>query len=422
MAFASSFFRLFEIEKRVNFLVPDVSYAHSIKPGRVVAAHRDLETTIRDLGKDGAAWRALMEPLVKSIDGVIDFSTSNLLRLPRDLVGAAKFAMRVIEQGTPAHGLRFSEIDAPALLAGVNAHAIGRMPRLETAAVGLMLGALAHTSGWPIPHGGSQAIVNAMISDLRIHGGTIETGVDVLSMSDLEPARATFFDVSPRALHRILGGVLPESYRRSLERFRYGDGVAKMDFALSGPVPWSGELLRKSPTIHLGGTRDEIANSESEVSKGIHPENPYILINQPSLIDDSRAPIGKQVLWAYTHVPHGSKLDMSESIIKQIEILAPGFRDTILAKQHLSADEMSQLNPNYVGGDISAGAMSLLQLIRRPVISLDPWRIPFPGMYICSSSTPPGTGVHGLSGLYAARSALRNEFNLSVPLLGLEQT
>lgn len=301
------------------------------------------------------------------------------------------------------------------MITGLAAHTISPMPNLAPSAAGLALGAYAHARGWPIPIGGSQTIIDAMAADVVAHGGEIVTNAPITSLHDLPKARATLFTTTPRALSAIAGDTLPGQYRRRLERFRYGNSVAKVDFALSGPVPWTNAELRRAGTLHVGGSRAEIARGEREVAQGRHPESPYVLVSQPSIIDSSRAPSGQHVLWAYTHVPHGSTLDATEVITAQLERFAPGFRDLILASSSKNAVEMQEYNPNYIGGDISAGAPTLRQLIARPVLSLDPWRTPTAGIYLGSSSAVPGPGVTGLAGWHAAESLLTHEFGLKLP-------
>lgn len=421
MAVASPFFQAFELERRIELRTPDISYVQPLDGGRAGVAYRDLDRTAEALGRDGAAWRRLFAPIVDQIGAVTEFTGGQLLQVPRHPITTARFGLRVLEQGTPAWGARFAEDTAPAMLAGVNAHSIGRMPRLATAGAGLTLGAHAHAGGWPIPVGGSQSIIEAMADDLRAHGGTITTGREVTSLDELPSARATLMDVSARALSRIAGDRLPLAYRRRLGRFRYGDAVAKIDFALSGPVPWANEDARRAVTLHLGGTRAELAEAERLVATGRHPERPYVLLAQPTVLDPGRAPEGGHIVWAYAHVPNGSDADMTEAITAQIERFAPGFRDLVLASHHRTAIEMEAYNPNYVGGDISAGAVSIWQLLKRPVLSSDPWRTPAKGLYLASSSTPPGTAVHGLCGLHAATSALRHEFGVrELPHLGID--
>lgn len=413
MAVASPFFQKFGLEQRVEFITPELSYGQPLDGGRAGFAYRDLDRTVDGLGKDGAAWGRLMRPLVDNIADLVEFTGSSLINVPRHPVTTARFGLRVLEQGSPAWRFRFDGDIAPALLAGVNAHAIGRMPRLSSAGAGLMLGANAHAGGWPLPRGGSQAIIDAMAEDLIAHGGAIETGTEITSVAEFSGAKAVLLDVSARGLDRIVGDQLPDRYRKALRRFKFGDGVAKIDFALSGPVKWANPELDKAGTIHVGGTRAEVARSEDQVARGAHPSQPYVLVSQPSVFDDTRAPAGKHVLWAYAHVPHGSSVDMTEAITSQIERFAPGFRDLVLASSHRSAVEIEQYNPNYVGGDISSGAVTTWQLLKRPVVSLDPWRTPAKGIYLCSSATPPGTAVHGLCGWYAALSALKHEFGIT---------
>jgi phytoene dehydrogenase-like protein len=410
MALASGFFRSFKLERRIELVVPEISYAHPLDDGRAGIAYRDIDRTADALGRDGAAWRSLMGPLAADADRVSQFTGGKLLQVPRHPVTVAKFGLRALEQGSPAWNLRFREDTAPAMLSGVAAHSIRPMPSLATSAAALSLGAYAHARGWPIPIGGSQAIVDALAADLLAHGGEIVTGTEVRSIDELPTARAVLFDTTPKALAEIAGSRLPDTYLRRLSRFRYGDGVAKVDFALSGPVPWTNPELAKAGTLHLGGSRPEIAAAERDVARGRHSESPYVLVSQPAVGDPGRAPGDAQVLWAYTHVPSGSALDQTEAITRQIERFAPGFRDAILTSASMTARDMARYNPNYVLGDIAAGAASFAQLVARPVLSNDPWRTPTPGIFLCSSSTPPGPGVHGLAGWHAARSALRSVF------------
>ena len=419
MALASGFFQKFQLEQRIGLRVPDLSYGSPLDGGRAGLAWLDLERTVEGLGIDGPAWRALMGPLVERAHQVAQFAGSNVLQVPRHPLAVVHLGLRILEQGTPLWNLRFRGDEAPALLTGVNAHSILRMPSLSTAAVGLVLATHGHARGWPIPVGGSQTIITAMADDVIAHGGEIVTGTEITSLDELPPARAILLDTSARALSRIARRRLPDRYRRRLEQFSYGNAVAKVDYALSDPVPWTNADLRLAGTVHIGGPRAELQESEADVAAGRHPRSPYVLASQPSTFDATRAPEGRHVLWAYTHVPAGSTEDRAEAITAQIERFAPGFRDTILAQSSLSAVQMAAYNPNYVGGDIAAGAPSIAQLVARPVLSTDPWRTPASGIYLCSSSTPPGPGVTGLNGYYAARSALRHEFGLTPPALGL---
>jgi phytoene dehydrogenase-like protein len=411
-ALASPFFRAFGIAERIDWIMPEISYAHPLDHGEAGIAWRDLDRTVDALGRDGRAWRALLEPLLRRVAGIVDFTGSQLLRIPRDPLAAVGFGLRVLEQGSVLDNLRFRGSAAPAMLTGVAAHACGRQPSLAAAGAGLLLAMHAHAGGWGFPVGGSQAIADAMVADLLAHGGSVETGVRVESLSQLEPSRATLLDTSPELL---LTGDLPTRYRRALGRYRYGPGVAKVDFALDGPVPWSNAEVRRAPTVHLGGTRAEIMAGENAVMRGTVAEHPYVLITQPSVLDGSRAPEGKHVLWAYIHVPSRSTLDATELVTAQVERFAPGFRDHILASAASSATELAAYNPIYIGGDIYSGALDLRQLVKRPVVSTAPWRTPIDGVYLCSSATPPGPAVHGMNGWYAATLAMKERFGITQP-------
>jgi len=416
-AIASPFFRAFGLAERVRFAVPEISYAHPLdgaagSRGTAAIAYRDLERTAAELGRDGPAWRRLFAPLVRGIEGVVDVTGSQLLRVPRHPIDAARFAIRVLEQGTPLWNARFRTEAAPALLTGVAGHTIGRMPALAGAGSGLLLGAHAHAAGWPLPLGGSQAIADALADELRAAGGRIETGVWVRDPGDVGPSRVTLLDTSPEFLDDYAGELLPAGYRRALRRFRRGDGIAKVDFALSEAVPWCDPRLAAAPTVHLGGTRAEIAAGENAVAAGRVPDRPFVLVVQPSVVDPSRAPTGRHVLWAYLHVPRGLDLDATGLVTAQLERVAPGFADVVLAAAPRTASQIEEDDPNDVGGDILGGAVTLPQLVRRPVVSTTPWRTPVRGLYLCSASTPPGPAVHGMAGWYAARLALRDEFGI----------
>ena len=412
LAFESAFFQAFGLPERVEFVVPEVSFAHPLDGGRAALAYRDLDRTSEELGRDGAAYARLMRPLADHTSQLAELTGGPLLRVPADPVFAARFGLRVLDQGSALWGRRFREDAAPALITGVASHSILPQPSLAASGAGLALGAYAHAHGWPIPIGGSQAIVDAMVADLRDHGVEVVRDHEVRSLAELPPARAVLLDVTPAALLRIAGDDLPPSYREALGRFRYGAAVAKVDFALSAPVPWADPAVAQAGTVHLGGTRAEIAAAENDVVHGRMPERPYVLISQPSLFDRTRAPDGAHTLWAYTHVPAGSDADREEAVVAQIERFAPGFRDTILAARSRTAVDLARHNPNYPGGDIAAGSPDVAQLLKRPVLRRDPWRTPLPGVYLCSASTSPGPGVHGLGGWWAARSALRHVFGI----------
>ncbi|MBA8817119.1 phytoene dehydrogenase-like protein [Microbacterium halimionae] len=415
LALASPFFRAFGLASRVDVRVPDISFAHPLVAGRSVVAYRSLERTVSELGRDGRAYRRLLAPLVAHADDVARFTGSALLQIPDAPVVAARFGLGALIQGTPLWNAGFRGEDARALLTGAAAHTVLPLPSLASAAAGLALTTHAHAGGWPVPVGGSQAIINALVADLEAHGGKVITGVDVQTLGDLPASEITILDVTPRAFVGLAGDRMPSSYRRSLERFRYGSGVAKVDFALREPVPWTDPVLRQAPTLHLGGTRAQIARAEDAVARGGHPTSPYVLVSQPSVLDSGRAPGGAATLWAYTHVPAGSTLHRRNAIIAAIERFAPGFRDVILASSSMSATDIEVSNPNLIGGDIGAGAPTLSQLIARPRLTHDPWRTPIRGVYLCGASTAPGPGVHGLSGWYAAQSALRTHAQLESP-------
>ena len=419
MAVASPFFRQFELSRRIRLEVPEVSYGTPLDGGRAALAYRSLERTVAGLGRDGDAFRRLMAPLVQHADGIADLTLNQLLRLPRDPVAAALFGARVLEQGSPLWGLRFREELAPALLTGVAAHAVAQLPAPAAAGAGLMLGTLAHTVGWPVPIGGSAAIAQAMVADIEAHGGAVETGARIGSLAELPPVRATLLDVAPPGLLLLADGRLPDRYRRALESFRFGNAACKVDFILSGPVPWAAAGLADAGTVHVGGTRAEMATAENLVAAGRHPDRPYVLVSQPSRFDAGRAPGGRHILWSYCHVPAGSTVDMAGAVIAQLERFAPGFRDLVVSHHVTTAAELGEYNENYVGGDFSAGLMDLRGIIRRPVLGPVPWRTPLPGVYLCSSSTPPGPGVTGMPGFHAARYALKDIFGVGVPHLGI---
>ncbi|MCA4133747.1 NAD(P)/FAD-dependent oxidoreductase [Arthrobacter sp. M4] len=411
-AVASPFFRAFGLLDRVQWITPEISYAHPLPGGKAALAWRDLERTVEGLGRDGAAWRGLLRPLLDRLDGVVDFTGSPLLRVPRDVMAAFRFGLASLEQGTPLWNVRFREESAPALLTGCVAHAAGRMPSLASAGAGLLLAVHAHAGGWGFPAGGTQAIADALAAELKAHGGTIECDHTVTSLQELPRSQVTLLDTSPRLL---LSGDVPQRYARAIHRFRFGAGAAKVDFALSAPVPWTNPDVARAVTVHLGGDRASIAAAENAVQNGRIPGEPYVLAAQPSVLDPTRAQPGGHVLWAYIHVPPDSAADPTELVTATVERYAPGFRDVILASTARPASEQESYNANYVGGDIYGGALTMWQLAKRPVLSPAPWRTPVPGVYLCSSATPPGPAVHGMAGWFAARLALRERFGIEAP-------
>lgn len=415
-ALASPFFRAWGLEGRVDFVIPEVSYAHPLDGGRAGIAWHSLERTADDLGRDGRAWRRFFEPIISRMDAVVDFTGSQLLRIPRSIPATVLYGLRTIEQGSPLWNLRFSGEAAPAMLTGVAAHTNHSQPSLPTSGAGLLLAAHAHAGGWAVPLGGSQSIADAMAADFEAMGGRIRLNSRVTTAADLEPSKITLLDTSPRMLAGFTE--LPSRYARALSRFRFGQAAAKVDFALSGPVPWTNAEVALAPTVHVGGSREEIVAAEHAVAQGRVHERPYVLAVQPSVVDPSRAPEGHHVLWTYTHVPNGSEADVTEAVIRQVERFAPGFRDLIIASHTMSAGDFEAHNANYVGGDIFAGALDLVQLVKRPVVSRTPWRTPVDGLYLCSASTAPGPAVHGMNGWYAAELALRDHFGMAAPYAG----
>jgi phytoene dehydrogenase-like protein len=419
MALASPFFRAFQLDRRAEFVIPELAFGNPLDGGRVALAFRSLDRTVQGLGIDGPSYRRLMAPLVERLDGLLDVTMNQLYRLPKDPVAAIRLAVATLDQGTPLWSRRFSEDLAPALITGTIAHAVSGLPSLTASGAGLMLTALAHAVGWPIPVGGSASIVRAMADDLQAHGGKIETGVQVTSLEQLGPAKAVLLDVAPQGLLAMGRHRLPDAYARRLERFRYGNAAFKVDYILSEPVPWAEAVLSDAATVHVGGSRAETAAAENAVAAGRHSDKPYVLVSQPSRFDPSRAPQGRHILWAYCHAPAGSHTDMTEELTAQIERFAPGFRDVVVSSHPTTAAGLAAYNPNYVGGDFAAGVMDVRGLLQRPVVSRVPWRTPLRGVYLCSSSTPPGPGVTGMPGYLAAKYALKDIFGLPVPALGI---
>ena len=403
---ASPFFRGLPLAQLgLEWVYPDAALAHPLDGDRAVVVERSVEDTAARLGADAAAYRRLMAPLARDYARILD-TFLGPLRFPRHPLTMARFGLLALYPAATLARRRFRDPAARALFAGMAAHAILPLEGLATAAFGLMLGLLAHAVGWPVARGGSGRIADALAAHLRSLGGEIATDQAVTRLADIPPARATLFDVTPRQLLAIAGDRLPARYRRALERYRYGPGIFKIDYALSQPIPWRASDCSRSATVHLGGTLDEISLSERQAWRGQHPERPYVILVQPTLFDAGRAPEGRHVAWAYCHVPHGSTRDMSEAIEGQIERFAPGFRDCVLARRAHHTAQMAAYNPNYVGGDINGGAQDVRQLFTRPVARAVPYATPIPGVYLCSSSTPPGGGVHGMCGYFAARAAL----------------
>jgi phytoene dehydrogenase-like protein len=402
----SPFFRSLPLaELGLELAHPEAPLAHPLDDGAVVL-ERSIDATSEGLGRDGAAYRDLMGPLVRDAQALMDGLLGPPLRPPRHPRALARFARHAVRSAVGLGG-RFAGERARALLAGVAAHAIRPLDAPLTAGFGLALAVLGHAVGWPVARGGSGRITDAMVGLLGTLGGEVRTGRPVASLDELPPARAVLLDVTPRQLLALAGARLPASYRRGLARYRYGPGAFKVDWALAGPIPWRAPECSRAATVHLGGTMAEIAAAEASVARGGHPERPYVLLAQQTVADPSRAPEGRHTAWGYCHVPNGSPVDMTERIERQVERFAPGFRDLVLARATRGPADLERENPNQVGGDIAAGLQDLRQTLLRPVASPDPYATPAPGVYICSASTPPGGGVHGMCGHLAARSALR---------------
>jgi phytoene dehydrogenase-like protein len=409
---ASPFMRSVPLaEHGVEWIHPPVPLAHPLDDGTAVLLERSIDETAAGLGGDAEAWRRLLAPLARDAEAL----TEGILAPPfppRHPVAMARFGPRALRS---AEGLGRSTFDgerARALFAGNAGHAMLPLDAAASASFGLVLALLGHAVGWPLARGGSQTVAEALASILRSLGGELETGRPVESLDELVAQShkpLVLLDVTPRQLLALAGDRLPPRYRRALERYRYGPGVVKVDFALAGPVPWRAAECARAATVHLGGTLEEIAAAEKDVSQGGHPLRPFVLVVQQSLFDDTRAPAGRHTLWAYTHVPNGSNLTEATvgAIEGQLERFAPGFADLVLERSVLGTAELEAHNPNYVGGDINGGSAALRQLFARPVARPVPYRTPIDGVYLCSSSTPPGGGVHGMCGLNAARAALR---------------
>ena len=407
----SPFLRTLPLEQYgIEWVQPPLSLAHPLDNGTAAVLARSLDVTCASLGEDATAYKHLMQPLVENWETIIEAFYGPLR--PQAIIPhpfkLANFGRAALRSASGLARTQFTGARARALFAGVSGHAMLPLTVASTAAAGLMLSMMAHVVGWQFPRGGSQKIADALAAYLRDLGGEIVTGVEVKSLDALPPARVVLCDITPRQLLRIAGPRLTGLYKRQLQRYRYGMGVFKLDLALDGPIPWRAEACTRAGTVHVGGTLPEIVRAERAVGRGEHPTQPFVLLAQQSLFDQTRAPQGKHTVWAYCHVPNGSQFDMSERILTQIERFAPGFRERILACHTTNTAEIERYNANHIGGDINGGVQDLRQLFTRPTISLNPYATPDKGLYICSSSTPPGGGVHGMCGYFAARSALKH--------------
>lgn len=406
---ASPFFAEFDLAARgVAMRTPEISYANPLPDRSAAVAYRSLERTCAELD-DGTSWRRLFGPLTDHVDGVLGFFLGDKRSLPPDLLTTVRTGLRVLAMGSPAWNLLRGE-DARALFTGVGVHAISTMPSPVNSGAGLMLATVAHTAGWPVPVGGTQTIADALIADLRAHGGELVLGEPVTA----PPAGVVIWDTAPTALLDIYGDAVPARYAKALRRYRFGPGVCKVDFVLSGEIPWRDERLAHAGTLHMGGTRAQMALAEREIAAGRHAEWPMTLAALPHVADPSRIDDqGRRPLWTYAHVPANSTADLTETVIGLFERAAPGFRDLVLAARCVPAARMADHNANYVGGDIIVGGATLFAAMVGPTLRWNPWTTPIPKAYLCSSATPPGTGVHGMAGHYAARTVLRREFGIT---------
>jgi phytoene dehydrogenase-like protein len=413
LATISPFFRAFDLAAHgVTLKVPEVAFAHPLDGGRAAAVAGSVAETGTSLGVDRRPYERLMGPIVGHGGSIAHAALSPIRSLPRDAVGTARFGAigaRSIEHVAA----RFETPAARALFAGVGAHSMQPLSRALTGGFGLLLAMTAHAGGWPVVEGGSAGIVEALCAALDDAGASVRPGRWIRRLDELPAARVVLLDTSPAGLLAIAGDELAPRARRAFGRFRYGPGVCKVDWALSGPVPWAAEPCRRTATVHVGGTFEEVARAEAEVAAGRHPEQPFCIVVQPSVVDPTRAPAGHQTLWGYCHVPSGSPEDMTSRIEAQIERFAPGFSDLVLARSTVTAAELEGRNPNYVGGDVAGGAGTLRQTLFRPTLRWNNYRTGRRGLYLCSASTPPGGGVHGMCGVGAALTALRD--------LGIEQ-
>ncbi len=394
----------------LELIDPPAPFAHPLENGRAIVAERSLETTADSLGEDGQAYLRLMRPIVESWDRLVPEILAPA-HFPRHPILLAKFGAQAIRCADALARSRFAGAAARAFFAGVCAHSCLPLKWTATSAFGLVLLASAHADGWPVARGGSQMLADALASLLKSLGGKIEVDSPVMTLAELPQARAVLCDVTPRQFLKLAGLQLPDAYRQRLVRYRYGPGAFKMDWALRGPIPWKNPGCARAGTIHLGASLEEIAASERSAwggreTGGSAADRPYVLLVQPSLFDPTRAPAGKHTAWAYCHVPNGSTRDRTDAIESQIERYAPGFRDRILARSVLNPAALERHNPNLVGGDVNGGSADIFQLFARPVAAINPYATPIPGVYLCSSSTPPGGGVHGMCGFFAAHAVM----------------
>ncbi|HEU4673797.1 MAG TPA: NAD(P)/FAD-dependent oxidoreductase [Candidatus Limnocylindrales bacterium] len=406
LGIASPFFRGLDLADRgLDWVHPDAPLAHPLDDGRVAFLERSVERTAAGLGRDRRRWRLLFGPVVDDVERLLPAILGPVVRVPRHPIALARFGLPALLPASTLAGRWFRDDPARALFAGIAAHSMVALGRPLSASFALVLGMLGQSVGWPLARGGSGQLTKALVAELEAHGGRVRIDARVGSEAELPPATATVLDVTPRQALAIAGGRMSRRERFAARRFRYGPGVFKVDWALDGPIPWRSPEVARAGTVHLGGRLDELVESEAAVAAGRAPERPFVLLVQPTLFDPSRAPEGRHIGWAYCHVPGGSSVDMTDRIEAQVERFAPGFRDRILARHTVGPAQLEAYDENYVGGDINGGIADVRQLILRPWPALDPYRIG-DRLWLCSSSTPPGGGVHGMSGWHAAQSVL----------------
>lgn len=394
-------------EHGLQWIHSPLPFAHPLDGGRSVCQNRSVRATADSLGPDGHAYEKLMNPLAMNWDKLIPEVLQPVLHVPRAFNPLLKFGLQSIQSAVGYSNSYFEAEEAKALIAGLAAHSFLPLSQCGSVASGLLLGAAGHVVGWPMAKGGSQKVTDAMVSLFKDLGGEIETGHLVMNIDELPASEVVLLDVTPRQLLAMAGHRLPARYCNALRRYRHGPGVFKIDYALSDPIPWQSAECRKAATVHVGGALEEITFSESKVAGGEHPERPFVLLAQQTLFDPSRAPASKHTAWAYCHVPNGSVVDMTARIENQIERFAPGFRGCVLSRNTRNCVDLERQNPNLIGGDILGGVADLWQIIARPVLSRNPYETPLSGLYLCSASTPPGGGVHGMCGYNAACHALK---------------
>ena len=407
MGYLSPYFKQLNLEKYgLEWVFPEVSVAHPLDDEPAVILEKSVAKTASNLGADGKRYQRIMQPFADRIDDLFQ-DMLKPLGMPSSPFLFTRFGMRALLPASTYARIAFKEKRLKALFAGCAAHSILPFNKLFTTALGLIFLASGHGVDWPFPKGGSQALANALRDCFVEAGGTVQLSTKIDRFDQLPEARAYLFDTDPWQLASIAEDKLPASYKKRLRRYNFGPGVFKIDLALSEPIPWADPNCHKASTVHVGGTLEEIEASEKEIWQGQHSTTPYVLIAQQSHFDDTRAPAGKHTCWAYCHVPNGSDQNMSQVIKNQIERFAPGFQDTILAEHEMNTSAFQTYNANYVGGAVTGGAADITQLFTRPALRFDPYSTPNDKIYICSASTPPGGGVHGMNGYYAAQSVLK---------------